>query len=77
MPLNIRFSPLKSEEQSMTEQTVYLTFDDGPMPGSDDIIQVLNDKKVKGILFSRLSMDGMLNGKWGITACLKKNPGML
>jgi peptidoglycan/xylan/chitin deacetylase (PgdA/CDA1 family) len=35
----------------MSEQTVYLTFDDGPMPGSDDIIQVLNGKKVKGTLF--------------------------
>lgn len=35
----------------MPEQTVYLTFDDGPMPGTDDIIQVLKDKKVKGTLF--------------------------
>lgn len=30
--------------------TVYLTFDDGPLAGTDDVIDVLNQKRVKGSL---------------------------
>lgn len=30
---------------------VYLTFDDGPLPGTDDCIAVLNDSNVKGTFF--------------------------
>ncbi|VAW65593.1 Peptidoglycan N-acetylglucosamine deacetylase [hydrothermal vent metagenome] len=32
-------------------KTVYLTFDDGPLGGTDDVISVLNDRGVKGTLF--------------------------
>ncbi|MCP4120073.1 MAG: polysaccharide deacetylase family protein [Desulfobacteraceae bacterium] len=35
----------------MPKSTVFLTFDDGPLSGSDDVIQVLKTKKVKGTLF--------------------------
>ena len=31
--------------------TVYLTFDDGPLAGTDDVIAVLNAEQVKGTLF--------------------------
>jgi peptidoglycan/xylan/chitin deacetylase (PgdA/CDA1 family) len=31
--------------------TVYLTFDDGPLGGTDDVIKVLNAKETKGTLF--------------------------
>lgn len=31
--------------------TVYLTFDDGPQPGTDDVISVLESKRVPGTLF--------------------------
>lgn len=31
--------------------TIYLTFDDGPLAGTDDVISVLNAKQVKGSLF--------------------------
>ena len=31
--------------------TVYLTFDDGPLAGTDDVIVVLNAEQVKGTLF--------------------------
>lgn len=57
----------------MTEQTVYLTFDDGPMPGSDDIIQVLNDKRVKGTLFM---VGTHVSGNWrqGLVNAAHKNP---
>jgi len=36
----------------MSDQTLYLTFDDGPLGGTDDVIATLNETKVKGILFS-------------------------
>ena len=31
--------------------TVYLTFDDGPLAGSDDVISVLNAEQVRGTMF--------------------------
>ena len=31
--------------------TVYLTFDDGPLAGTDDVIAVLNAEQIKGTLF--------------------------
>lgn len=33
------------------EATVFLTFDDGPMAGTDDVISVLKDKQVTGTFF--------------------------
>ena len=40
--------------------TVYLTFDDGPRPGTDDVISVLNSQQVPGTLF-------MIGGQAGST----------
>lgn len=31
--------------------TIYLTFDDGPLAGSDDVISVLNAEQVRGTMF--------------------------
>lgn len=31
--------------------TIYLTFDDGPLAGTDDVIAVLNSKQIRGSLF--------------------------
>jgi len=33
------------------KQTVYLTFDDGPVPGTDDVIRILQQEKIKGSFF--------------------------
>ena len=41
--------------------TVYLTFDDGPLYGTDDVIDVLNAKSVKGTLFM---VGDHTAGKW-------------
>ena len=30
---------------------VYLTFDDGPLGGTDDVVAVLNNKRVQGTMF--------------------------
>jgi len=35
----------------MSDSTVYLTFDDGPLGGTDDVIATLNEMKVRGTLF--------------------------
>ena len=41
--------------------TVYLTFDDGPRPGTDDVISVLESKQVPGTLFM---VGGHADGTW-------------
>ena len=41
----------KSDNSSANSATVFLTFDDGPQPGTDDVIGVLEAKQVKGTLF--------------------------
>jgi len=33
----------------MSDSTVYLTFDDGPLGGTDDVIATLNEMKVRGL----------------------------
>lgn len=35
----------------MTQGAIYLTFDDGPLAGTDDVVAVLTEKEVKGTLF--------------------------
>lgn len=45
------------------KKSIFLTFDDGPRPGTDDVISVLSSKQVKGTLF----MVGIhKTGKWRI-----------
>jgi peptidoglycan/xylan/chitin deacetylase (PgdA/CDA1 family) len=40
---------------------VYLTFDDGPRPGTDDVISVLESRRVPGTLFM---VGGHASGQW-------------
>ncbi|MDA8563098.1 polysaccharide deacetylase family protein [Mariniblastus sp.] len=43
---------LKQEDTDMqTTQFVYLTFDDGPLAGTDDCLAVLGNKSIKGTFF--------------------------
>jgi len=45
----------------MPNQTIFLTFDDGVIPGTDDVISVLKNKKIKATLFM---VGNTLFSKW-------------
>ncbi len=45
------------EEQPMEEKTVYLTFDDGPSPRTDEILDILKKHDVKATFFVVINKD--------------------
>lgn len=49
---NVQVQNGSTELQADCEsQTVYLTFDDGPRYGTDDVLRILNEQNVKGTFF--------------------------
>ncbi len=60
---NVQVKNGSTELQADCEpQTVYLTFDDGPLYGTDDIIRLLGEEEVEGTFF----MVGVHITQWGI-----------
>ena len=42
---------MEADVENVLKAELYLTFDDGPSPGTDDCIAVMNNKEVKGTFF--------------------------
>lgn len=53
--------PASEKASSGIGKKIFLTFDDGPLAGTDDVIAVLNEKKAKGTLFM---VGDHVNGSW-------------
>jgi peptidoglycan/xylan/chitin deacetylase (PgdA/CDA1 family) len=53
--------------------TVFLTFDDGPLAGSDDVVSVLNTEQVKGTLFM-VGVHVQGSFRQGVLETAKKSP---